>query len=84
MNSEYYAEGLARMVRCMTISEKGKIAGSAFYEMKAVMMSLFPSVFSTLEYLDFSGSMMLKWKGRDSSSPVMLLWIDDAEMEGKG
>ena len=84
MNSEYYAEGLARMVRCRTISEKGKSAGPAFYEMKSVMMSLFPSVFSTLEYLDFSGSMMLKWKGRDSSSPVMLMAHQDVVDAGDG
>lgn len=84
MDSMYYAEGLARMVRCMTISEKGKSASPAFYEMKAVMMALFPSVFSTLEYFDFSGSMMLKWKGRDSLNPVMLMAHQDVVGAGDG
>ena len=72
-----YAEGLARMVRCRTISVKGESACEAFSEMKSVMRELFPHVFSTLDYMEFSGSMCLRWKGLTDADPVMLMAHQD-------
>ena len=77
MDKEYYAEGLARMVRCKTVSVKGQSAGQPFSDMKAVMRELFPHVFSTLEYTEFSGSMCLRWKGKESLDPVMFMAHQD-------
>ena len=48
MDKEYYAEVLARMVRCKTVSVKGQSAGQPFSDMKAVMRELFPHVFSSV------------------------------------
>ncbi len=84
MDGKYYAEGLSRMVQCRTISVEGKEAGEAFDELKAVMRELFPHVFSSLEYLDFSSSICMRWKGKDESLPPAMLMAHQDVVAAEG
>lgn len=70
-----YIETLQKMIRLDTVSDPGN--GSApenFARFRELMRELFPAIHSACEIKDFDGSLLMLWKGSDSSrSPVMFM-----------
>ena len=57
-----YAEKLSRMIQCETISVSGVRNQEKFAAFHSVLESLFPSVFRTMERMEFGDALLLKWK----------------------
>ncbi len=73
MTDYEYAEGLSALIRKETISEFYQKDKTKFYEFHELLKSLFPNVFNTCELEDFDGSILLKWKGKNSDKPIVLM-----------
>ena len=68
-----YAEILSKLIKVETISSRDDKDRTKFLEFHKVLRETFPNLFNTLECEVFDGSLLLKWKGTDSSlKPVML------------
>ena len=69
-----YAEILSKLIKVETISSRDDKDRTKFLEFHKVLRETFPNVFNTVECEEFDGSLLLKWKGTDSSlKPVMLM-----------
>ena len=69
-----YAEILSKLIKVETISSRGNKDITKFLEFHKVLRETFPNLFNTVEVEEFDGSLMLKWKGTDSTlKPVMLM-----------
>ncbi len=69
-----YAEILSRLIKVETISSRENNDITKFLEFHKVLRETFPNFFDTVECEEFGGSLLLKWKGTDSSlKPVMLM-----------
>lgn len=84
MNNNY-AETLSRMIQAETVSVKGIIGGEKFKAFLALLRKEFPNVFSACEEEIFDDTLLLCWKGSNSSKqPVMLMsHYDVVEATGK-
>ena len=72
-----YAEKLAEMVRCETVSRKGETQREKFLGFHKVLESLFPLVHQNLEKTEIDGSLLFYWKGRHSDRPLVLMGHQD-------
>lgn len=71
---ERYAQRLAKMIRCKTVSVKGEYDDTEFAKLREVMKELFPLVHEKAEKLTFSDDCWIyKIKGKDSSRSIMLM-----------
>ena len=69
-----YAEILSKLIKVETISSRDDKDRTKFLEFHKVLRETFPNLFNTVECEEFDGSLLLKWKGTDSSlKPVMLM-----------
>ena len=69
-----YAEILSKLIKVETISSRENKDITKFLEFHKVLRETFPNFFNTVECEEFDGSLLLKWKGTDSSlKPVMLM-----------
>lgn len=70
-----YAEKLSEMIRVPTVGSytlsDGEIA--RFRDFHALLRKLFPHVFGVCEFEDFNGSFLLRWKGRGTARPILLM-----------
>lgn len=81
-DESYYANGLARMIRCETVSEYKVAHPEKFERFHAVLRELFPLVFSRLEVEEHEGSLLLLWKGSGSGDPILLMSHQDVVAAG--
>ena len=68
-----YAQGLASLIRCETISAKGQPDKSKFHKFHHQLRELFPALFSVCQFEEFDGSFLLRWKGKNDQNPIMLM-----------
>ena len=69
-----YAERLSKMIQVETISVRGQTDISKFLKLHELMKEEFSALFSVVECEVINGSLLLKWKGTDSSlEPVLLM-----------
>lgn len=69
-----YAEILSKLIKVETISSRDNKDITKFLEFHKVLRETFPNFFNTVECEEFDGSLLLKWKGTDSSlKPIMLM-----------
>ena len=69
-----YAEILSKLVKFETVSSRENKDRTKFLEFHKLLRETFPNFFNTVECEEFDGSLLLKWKGTDSSlKPVMLM-----------
>ena len=80
-----YAERLSRLIRHETVSAYEDTDLSKFYSFHELLKVEFPSLFSVCDYEDFSGSILLRWKGKDEALlPILLMNHHDVvEATGK-
>ena len=69
-----YAQLLSKLIKVETISSRENQDISKFHAFHKVLRETYPKLFATVECEEFDGSLMLKWKGTDSSlKPVLLM-----------
>lgn len=69
-----YAEILSKLIQVETISSRENKDITKFLGFHKVLRETFPNLFGAVECEEFDGSLLLKWKGTDSSlKPVMLM-----------
>ena len=69
-----YAEILSKLIKVETVSARGNKDITKFLGFHEVLRETFPNFFNTVECENFGGSLLLKWKGTDSSlKPIMLM-----------
>ena len=69
-----YAEILSKLVKFETVSSRENKDRTKFLKFHELLRETFPNFFNTVECEEFDGSLLLKWKGTDSSlKPVMLM-----------
>ena len=69
-----YAERLSRLIKCETVSSYGDTDLSKFYKFHELLKLEFPSLFAVCEIEDFSGSILLRWKGKNKDLlPILLM-----------
>lgn len=81
---EAYSEKLSRMVQIETISNRNDPSFEKFLVFHTLLEELFPNVFSTCEKVEIDGNLLLKWKGKSSNDPIMLIsHMDVVEATGE-
>ncbi len=80
-----YAEKLQKMIQVETVSHRGVDEADKFRKLHKVMEELFPNVFSVCEKYDLDGSLLVRWKGKDSEmQPIILIsHLDVVAAEGE-
>ena len=69
-----YAEILSKLIKVETISSRENKDITKFLGFHEVLRETYPNLFATAECENFDGSLLLKWKGTDSSlKPVLLM-----------
>jgi carboxypeptidase PM20D1 len=71
--TQKYADTLAELIRMDTTSYDEQTDKTAFYQFHKLLMGKFPHIFEAVEYEDFSGSFLLKWKGKGDQAPILLM-----------
>ena len=79
-----YAEKLSRMIQCETISVSGVRNQEKFTAFHSVLESLFPSVFRTMERMEFGDALLLKWKAKNPKGEPVLLMSHQDVVEATG
>lgn len=76
---EEYAKGLSKMIQIPTLSyDKSKKNTELFTKLQDEMKNLFPNVYKEVEEIVFdSMSILLKWKGKNSDKPMVLMAHQD-------
>ncbi len=68
-----YATRLSAMIRKETVSTPNQTDISKFYAFHTLLKAEFPRLFSTCKVEDFSGSLLLRWQGKESKNPVCFM-----------
>ena len=69
-----YAEILSKLIKVETISSRENKDITKFLEFHKLLREIYPNFFNTVECEEFNGSLLLKWKGTDSTlKPIMLM-----------
>ena len=71
--TQIYAQRLATLVRCETVSTQNQIDKSKFYAFHNLLRQMFPKLFATCHFEDFNGSILLRWKGASAQGPILLM-----------
>ena len=72
-----YAETLAEMVRCETVSYPDTNQREKFLGFHKVLEELFPLVHQRLEKTEIDGNLLFYWKGRHHNKPLVLMSHQD-------
>ena len=72
-----YAEKLAEMIRCETVSTPEDPTGAKFHAFHKVLERLFPLVHERLERTVIDGNLLYYWKGKRHDKPMVLMSHQD-------
>lgn len=79
-----YAARLSRLIQAETVSAHGDTDLSKFYKFHDLLKVEFPSIFAACELEDFSGSILLRWKGKDEKMLPILFMNHHDVVEASG
>ena len=79
----FHANRLKELIKIKTISSEKNNARS-FELFREKLKETFPLLFASAEIEDFNGSLLLKWAGKSSENPVILMNHHDVVEEGEG
>lgn len=68
-----YADKLSRMVQVETVSDRNDTSIEKFLTFHKLLEELYPTVFATCEKMNLDGNLLLKWPGKSSKQPIMLM-----------
>lgn len=71
--SERYARIFQKMIQCETVSVSGNINPLKFEPFHKLLQELFPNLYSVLGVEVFEGSLLMRWKGKSSENPILLM-----------
>lgn len=71
--NEKYAQTLAKMLKCNTVSYYNQTDKSSYYKFQETLKELFPDLFSVCQMETFNGSILLKWTGKDQNRQVLFM-----------
>lgn len=71
--TDAYAAQLSRLIQAETISCDPQRDKSKFYRFHGLLREMFPTIFQKCEFEDFNGSFFLRWPGRTSEAPILLM-----------
>ena len=79
-----YAEELARMIRCETVSVQGQKEYEKFYRFQELLEELFPAIFAACEKEVFHGSFVMRWPGQNPEKTPVLFMNHQDVVEASG
>ena len=79
-----YAEKLSTMVQCETVSVRDVSEPEKFRQFHKVLEQLYPTVFASCEKIELEGNLLMRWKGKSSDNPIMLMSHMDVVAAGPG
>ena len=71
--SDNYVQNLSSMLKAETVSYVVQKDLSVFYSFRELLRDLFPGLFAVCDEEDYNGSMLLKWPGKNSRSPILFM-----------
>ena len=71
--TQKYAQTFAELIRMDTTSYDDQPDKTVFYQFQELLKEKFPHIFTAVEYEDFDGSFLLKWKGKAGKAPILLM-----------
>lgn len=71
--NEKCAAELAELIRAETVSEAGKKNTEKYEAFHEKLFDMFPRLFAGAETEDFDGSLLIRWKGKSSKEPILLM-----------
>lgn len=71
--NEFYISQLSKMIEIPTISYYEKDVDEPFEEFQELLPTLFPSLFKTAEKELINGNLLLRWCGKSSEKPILLM-----------
>mgnify|MGYP002516273489 CR=1 FL=1 len=71
--TDIYAERLSRLIRSETVSTRIQPDKTKFYSFQNLLRQMFPTLYSIVEWEDFDGSFLLRWKGLQEMDPILLM-----------
>lgn len=80
--TQKYANTLAELIRMETISFDVQPDKTPFYRFQEVLREKFPHIFAVVEYEDFDGSFLLKWKGNGNGEKDPILLMNHQDVVG--
>lgn len=83
MNTDY-AQTLSELIQCRTVSYYGQTDKSCFYEFHGLLRKKFPNIFAACDIEDFDGSLLLRWKGKNSAEKPLLLMSHHDVVDAQG
>lgn len=82
--TQKYANTLAELIRMETISFDVQPNKTPFYRFQEVLREKFPHIFAVVEYEDFDGSFLLKWKGNGNGEKDSILLMNHQDVVAAG
>ncbi len=79
-----YANELARMIRCETVSVQGQSDYEKFTRFQALLEELFPALFAVCEKEVFHGSLLMRWPGQHPEKAPVLFMNHQDVVEASG
>ena len=73
LRAEKYAQRLSSLIQKETITAVDSADKTKFYQFHELLRETFPGVFSVCECENFNGSLLMRWKGKSSSDPILLM-----------
>ena len=71
--TDIYAQNLSRLIQAETISTRVQPDKTKFYAFQELLRQMFPALCSAVEWEDFDGSFLLRWKGQQETDPILLM-----------
>lgn len=79
-----YSSKLREMIRYNTVSIFNVVQKEKFEGFHSLLRDLFPNVFSTFEFIDFEGSILLKWSAKNPKGDPILYMSHQDTVEANG
>lgn len=79
-----YAQTLSKLIQAETISVNGETDLAKFDNFRELLQQIFPKLFQTVSLEKFDGSLLLRWQGKDSAKPPILLMSHHDVVEASG
>lgn len=68
-----YAQQLSKLIQMETISCDHQPDKSKFYQFHDLLREIFPAIFEKCSFEDFHGSFLMRWEGKSSKHPILLM-----------
>lgn len=68
-----YAKQLSCLIQMETISCDHQTDKTKFYQFHELLRDTFPNIFRVCQFEEFHGSLLMRWPGQSSDSPILLM-----------